>query len=100
MSGGHDLTTIAACPHTTILLTDQAVFSLPPSPFPLPSLFLPSLPPSLSSSPLLSYPRPMAVAMYDYEALGEDGNLEFDEGDIIEVGEDIAILAQSFPSVT
>ena len=32
-----------------------------------------------------SHPSPIAVALFDYEALGEDGNLTFDEGDLLEV---------------
>ena len=45
------------------------------------SVIIPPSPPS-PPSPL---PSTVAVALYDYEALGEDGNLEFDEGDIVEV---------------
>ena len=29
--------------------------------------------------------RPVAIALYDYDALGEEGNLNFDEGEVIEV---------------
>ena len=29
--------------------------------------------------------RPVAIALYDYEALGEEGTLNFDEGEVVEV---------------
>ena len=29
--------------------------------------------------------RPIAVALYEYDTLGDESNLAFDEGDVIEV---------------
>ena len=53
-----------------------------------------SLPPSLPPLPPPPY-SPVAVALYEYDTLGDDNNLAFDEGDVIEVSYCVLLVVEN-----
>ena len=53
-----------------------------------------SLPSSLPPLPSPPY-SPVAVALYEYDTLGDDNNLAFDEGDVIEVSNCVLLVVEN-----